>query len=144
MGGEKCLLYDIGPSGAMAVILGAPECVRALGRSHVWGADGAFKKSLRLRAHVYTSSAHCSGFAIPCLRAIHPEKTAETYASMWAAIRANIGQEAADVDMLVSMDIENGASGAESESSHVVRFEGFYFHLGGSAYRQVQKLGLLR
>ena len=76
--------------------LRAPECAQTLGRAHVWGPEGAFKTSPRLRAPAYKAHVHRSGFAIPCAYALLPNKTAETYASTWVAIRANIGQEASD------------------------------------------------
>ena len=93
---------------------------------------------------MYTVHAHCSGFAIPCVYAILPNKTAETHAAMWAAIRANIGQEAADVDRMVAIDFEDASIGTAPEAFHGVRFAGSYFHLAQSVCRQVQKLGLHR
>ena len=141
-GAEPFLLYDSGPSEAMIVIFGSPECAWGLGRAQVWGADGTFKTSPRLRAQVYTARAHCSGFAIPFLYALLPNNTAETYAAMWAAIRVNIGQEAADVDRLVAIDFEVAADGAASAALHGVRRACCYFHLVKPVYRRVQKLGL--
>ena len=107
------------------------------------GPDGTFKTSPMLRAQAYTAHAHFSGFGIPCLHDLLPDKTAATYAAKWAAIRANIAQEASDVDRLVEIDFEVAAVGAESAAFHGARFACFYFHLGRSVYRQVQKLGLL-
>ena len=63
---------------------------------------------------------------------------------MRAAIRANIGQEAADLDRLAATDFEVASIGAEPAALHVVRLAGCYFHLGQSAYRQLQQLGLQR
>ena len=84
---------------------------------------------------MYTVHAHCSGFVIPCVYALLPNKTAETYSIMWEAIRANIGQEAADLDRLVTMDFEVASIGAASAAFPGMWFAGCYFHLGQSVYR---------
>ena len=142
--GAQFLLYDSGPYGAKVVISGPPECVRALGRAHVWRADGTFKPSPRFRTHVYTTHARCIGLAIPCAYALLPNKAAATYAAMRAKIRANIGKEAADVDRLVTMDIEVGPIGAAFAAFPGMKFKGCYFHLWQSARRQVQKIAQIR
>ena len=141
-GDAPFLLYDSGPSGGRIVIPGAPECVRALGRAQVLGAGGTFKTSPRLRAHVYTAHAHFSGFPTPCAHALLPSKTADTYESTWAEIRANICQEAADADRMVAIDFEAEAVAAAPAAFPRIRCEGCCCHLGKSVYRQAHQLGI--
>ena len=93
---------------------------------------------------MYTAHAHCSGFVIPRAYALLPNKTAETYSIMWEPIRANIGQEAADLDRLVTIDFEIASIGAASAAFPGVRFAGCYFYLGQPVYLQVHQLGLQR
>ena len=95
-----------------------------------WGAGGAFKTSPRLRAHVYTAHARCSGFPTPCVYALLPNKTAGTYAPKWAAIRANIDQAAADADRLIDIDFEVAPLGARPLPSL-----GFGSHVSISIWR---------
>ena len=142
--GAEPLLYDSGPSEARVVIFGATWCAQALGRAQMWEADGTFKTAPTFRGQVYMAHAHCVGFVAPFAYALLPNKTSETYAITWAAIRANIGQEAADLDRLGAMNFDVASIGAAPAAFPGIRFEGCYFHLAQSVRRQAQQLGLQR
>ena len=140
--GDPFLLFDSGSSPERVVIFGTPGCVRVLQNAHVWSSDGTFKAAPRLWVQVYTIHALVSGFLIPCAYALLPNKTTETYATMWNAIRAQVGDEAADADRLLTVDFEQASINAASAAFPRMTFAGCYFHLGQSVYRNLQQHGL--
>ena len=91
---------------------------------------------------VYTIHALVSGFLIPCAYDLVPNKTSETYATMWHAIRAQVGEESADMARLLTIDFEQAAINAAPSAFPRMTFVGRYLHLGQSVYRNLRQRGI--
>ena len=74
------------------------------------------------------------------VRAPPPNKTTETHATVRNAIRAQVGEESADMARLLTIDFELDAINAASAAFPRATFAWSYCHLGQPVYRKEQKL----
>ena len=75
------------------MLFGTQGNIRSLTNAEVWGADGTFKVRPALWAQLYTVHAVVDGYCLPCVYALLPSKSEETYNKMWSAIKDLIGEE---------------------------------------------------
>ena len=73
--------------------------------------------------------SHASGPLIPCAYAPHTQQKTETYATIWSAIRAQMGEESADTACLRTIDFEQAAINAAISAFPWMTFGRCYFHL---------------
>ena len=90
----------------------------------MWSADGAFKAAPALWAQLYTVRAAVGGYVLPCVFALLPNKTGETYERMWRQIRALVGEVDAAAHRLVTVDFERASINAIREIFPASRIEG--------------------
>ena len=102
-GGDDFILYDLGPGADRILLFGADPNMRALRSSPVWGADGAFKVCPNLRAQVYTIHPVSSGYCMPCISALMPNKSQGAYATIWGQARDLAGDDA-DRERFLAVD----------------------------------------
>ena len=122
--------------------LGHKATLDRLRRQKSGGADGTFKVFPRLWLQVYTVHAAIGGYRIPCIYALLPDKSQETYIRMWREIRNLAGPGDDGQERLVTMDFERAAINAFLEKFPQSNVAGCFFHLGQSVYRKVKELGL--
>ena len=85
--GEPFLLRDSGPAENSILISGLRRNTELLKPAEYWCADGAFKVRPDLRKQLYAARGIANGFAAPCVYALLPNKTENTYRHMGQVIR---------------------------------------------------------
>lgn len=88
---------------------------------------------------LYTVHASTSGIVHPCLFALLPSKTQDTYRRLFTAMKDT---EPALRPATVTLDFERAAINAVRESFPDAAVNGCFYHLAQSVYRRVQSSGL--
>ena len=100
--------------------------------SNFWSADGTFKAAPDLRTHLYTVHAAAGGYVLPCISALLPNKTGDTYEMAWREIRLQVGGDRDWADMLATVDSAAASIAAIRMAFQTARIGRRYFHLGKS------------
>ena len=109
--------------------------------AEVWGADGTFKAPPALWLQMYTTRAVIEGYCLPCVYALLPNKSQETYKRMWGEIKNLIGEEVGR-ERMCTMDFERASINAPLETFPASSVAGCIFHLVQSLHRKAHQIGL--
>ena len=106
--------------------------------------DGTFKAAPLLWTQVYTIHGQKNGCTVPCLFALLPNKTKETYIGLFQQLKSWLSTRSVTwlFDSFLS-DFEQGAYLAMLEVFPGIGAEGCFFHLCKRLDYHVKKLGLM-
>ena len=138
--GDRFLLHDSGVGDVNRILVFATDDALALLRqSDHWFGDGTFDVSPLIFFQVYTIHAICQGKVVPCIYALLPNKTGQTYGRLLTEVANNMNGHA-PTDML--FDFEQAAFNAARATFPGIEVKGCFFHLCQNIWSRVQKNGL--
>ena len=118
-------VFDSGPSSTRVIILTTEP-----NQSMRWCGDGTFKAAPELFTQLYTIHGQNSGYTVPCVYALLPNKRKESYVRQWS------------FESFLS-DYEQGAYNAVLDVFPGIREKGCLFHLCKRLDFQVKRLGFM-
>lgn len=137
--GKNFLLYDSGPTNDRILVFSTEENLNFLFRSKHWFADGTFKTSPNLFFQVFTIHGVEKNEVIPCVYALLPNKTEETYIRLLEEVKKlkpNLSPQT------VMLDFEKASVNAFHSSFPSIEIRGCFFHFSQSLWRKIQSAGL--
>lgn len=136
---EPFLLYDSGTDSPNRILIFSTETnLRALTTTGHWFSDGTFKTAPELFYQIYTIHALVDKNILPCVYALLPNKTEETYYQLFQQLlilKPNLHP------ISVMVDFEIGARNALVRVFPQADIKGCFFHLSQCVYRKVQEKG---
>lgn len=139
--GERFLIFDSGVEDPNRILMFAgPNAVELMKESKHWFADGTFKVSPRIFFQLYTVHALLNERVIPCIYALLPNKTLDTYNRLFQALANVLVLEEQPDDFL--MDFELAAMNAGVVNFPGVEMKGCFFHFTSNLWKRVQRAGL--
>ena len=141
--GEEFLLFDSGPDDANRILIfGTQRNTDILVRSSSIYVDGTFKIVPELFYQLYTVHAvHPNGAVFPCIYALLPNKTTETYVRLFQKLK-ELKPDLNPQDVMI--DFEKAAMNALERVFPQVHVSGCFYHFSQSVYRKIQSEGLQR
>ncbi|KAK3889025.1 hypothetical protein Pcinc_006901, partial [Petrolisthes cinctipes] len=124
------------------VIFSAADDLRFLAQSRHWFGDGTFKVTPVGYMQQYSLHAYYDGVTYPCVYALLPGKSELVYRKMLDKILDLIPIDTVPNPASVMTDFEKAAMKAFECSFPAAEIAGCFFHLGQSAWRHIQSLGL--
>ena len=138
--GENFLLFDSGSIDPSRIIIFATKSnLSLLDEISYWSIDGTFKivKEIAGIYQMVTIHALKKGKNLPCVYALLPNKTQESYRRFLEIVSNNLTKD----PLYVGLDFEQGIINAVKESYHDIAIHGCYFHFRQNLWRKIQKSG---
>ena len=109
-----------------------------------WCGDGTFKAAPKLFTQLYTIHGQKSGYTVPCVYALLPNKRKETYVRLFRQIKSwlDVAGRQWLFESFLS-DYEHGTFNAVLEVFLGIGEEGCFFHLCKRLDFQVKRFGLM-
>lgn len=124
------------------VIFASDDDLRFLAQSRHWFGDGTFKVTPVGYAQQYSLHAFHDGVTYPCVYVLLPGKSEQTYRKMMEKIIDLMPSDTPPNPASIMTDFEKAAMNAFQFCFPETEIRGCYFHLGQSAWRRIQSLGL--
>lgn len=139
--GEGFLLHDTGVGDEQRILIfGTERTVNLLHAADHWYVDGTFKIVPELFFQLYTIHGSTNaGFIVPCLFALLPNKTRETYDRLFHYVK-NLRLDMGPATVM--MDYEKAAMNSVEATFPRAAVTGCFYHLSQSVYRKIQSEGL--
>ena len=138
--GDQFLLYDSGVGNNDRIILFGTRGGLDLMRDNPnWFMDGTFKTVPSIFFQLYTIHVVKSGYVLPCIFGLLPNKTGQTYQAFFNQL---ITLEPLLAPQTIMSDFELAAMNAAVAVWNRVQLTGCLFHLSQCIYRRIQREGL--
>ena len=138
--GEQFLIHDSGVGDENRILIfGSVQALELLGQSLHWFSDGTFKVCPEIFYQLYTLHALINERVIPCIYALLPNKTEETYHRFFSEVAVVLQQY---VPSDIMMDFELASINASSVNFPGVEMKGCFYHLSSNLWKRIQRLGL--
>ena len=134
------MLYDSGPTMDRIIILGTQKNLEVLKNSQNWFSDGTFKSCPKLFSQLYTIHAQVETKVVPCIFALLPDKTEETYVKLLRVLQSMIQN---GNPRNVTTDFELASIQAFLTVFPNSKNNGCLFHFGQCIFRHIQQIPLL-
>jgi hypothetical protein len=134
-------MHDSGSEDEKRILVFATEgMVDLLTRYGHWFVDGTFRVSPNIYYQLLTVHVLVNETTIPCLYALLPDKTTETYRRFWRCVKDGADTELKPLSILSDFELASIQSiKAEFPTTNVV---GCFFHLSQAVWRKIQSSGL--
>ena len=136
---EPFLQFDSGADDQRILLFSTQENLNLLETANDWFADGTFKVVPELFFQLFTVHGLINNQIFPCIYALLPNKTQETYARLFREItrlRPGLSPQS------VMIDYEAASRRALTMVFPDAAIKGCFYHLSQSVYRNVQNHGL--
>ena len=123
-------VFDSGPSSTRVIILTTEPNLDFLCQSMRWCGDGTFKAAPELFTQLYTIHGMKSGYTVPCVYALLPNKRKESYVQLFRQVKSwlDVAGRQWSFESFLS-DYEQGAYNAVLDVFPGIGEEGCFFHL---------------
>lgn len=139
--GDPFLIFDSGrEDNSRILVFGSPVLLNVISEYPHWFVDGTFKVSPTVFYQLFTIHALVQDSVVPCIFALLPDKSHETYVRLWRGIIDNVDQTL-DPQSVLS-DFELASVQAIRDTFPNAAVKGCFFHLGQSLWRHVQQYNL--
>ena len=133
--GEQFLIYDSGVGDAERIFIFASESgLRLLSECDYWYGDGTFKVCPDLYFQLYTIHGQQNGNIYPCVFALLPNKTANTYVRFFQEVFNRVDNQPADI----LLDFERAAINAIQHLNGNIDVKGCFYHLSSNIWKKIQ------
>ena len=138
--GEHVLHYDsgVGDEERILVQFGSPQGLQSLSQYDNWYADGTFKVIPEVFYQLYTVHAQCGDRIFPCIFALLPNKTEETYTRL---LKENVSRINFNGPGQILVDFECAAINAIITTIPNAVIKGCFYHLCSNVWKHIQRLG---
>ena len=127
------------------IVFASDRMLQILQESTTWIMDGTFKVAPRLVFQLYTIHAvvqrGTGTETYPCVYALLPNKTTETYVRLLNVVRNAQPMQATPT--MIMIDFENASKAAVNQVFPNATVSGCFFHLCQSLWRNIQSNGLV-
>ena len=124
--GERFLIHDSGIGDEKRILIfGSPDALQLLRESSHWFGDGTFKVCPRVFFQVYTLHGLVQDRIIPCIYALLPDKSEDTYRRFFEEVRNTLDLEHSPQDIMIDFEMK-----------------GYFFHLYSKLWKRIQRSGL--
>ena len=136
---EQFLIFDSGQGDADRIfIFGTNQSLQLLSQSQNWFGDGTFKVCPQIFFQIYTIHAQINGRILPCIYALLPNKTEETYTRLFREVEQHVANSPTDI----LMDFERAALNSVGQVYPNTEFKGCFYHFSSNIWKHIQNLGL--
>ena len=136
---EQFLIFDSGQGDADRIfIFGTNQSLQLLSQSQNWFGDGTFKVCPQIFFQIYTIHAQINGRILPCIYALLPNKTEETYTRLFREVE----QQVAISPTNILMNFERAALNSVRQVYPNTEFKGCFYHFSSNIWKHIQNLGL--
>lgn len=140
--GEQFVLYDSGVGdNARMLVFATNQSIQLLSNSADWFGDGTFKVCPEIFFQLYTIHAKINQRVIPCVYALLPDKTQQTYTHFFQEILNRL-QAVGNHPSTMLFDFEAAAINAFSGVFPGTDISGCFFHLCSNIWKRIQASGL--
>ena len=124
------------------LIFATNQALQLLANSEDWFCDGTFSVCPEIFFQLYTVHARVGQRIIPCIFALLPNKTRETYNRLFRELPHHLQPAAGNNPSTILFYFELAAINAASETFPDADFSGCFFHLPSNVWKKIQALGL--
>lgn len=137
--GKQFCRFDSGVGDVLRLfIFASAQGLELLSTSEHWFGDGTFKVCPEIFYQVYTIHAQVNDRILPCLFALLPNKTQNTYERLFTEVANLVPNQPHDV----LFDFERSAMNALALLMPNVDVKGCFYHLSANIWKHIQAAGL--
>ena len=141
--GERFLLFDSGfGNNNRMIIFATDQALQLIANSEDWFCDGVLSVRPEIIFQLSTVHARVGQKIIPCIFALLPNKTRETYNRFFRELSHHLQPAAENNPSTIMFDFELAAINAVSETFPDADISGCFFHLTSTVWKKIQALGL--
>ena len=131
---EQFLIFDSGQGDADRIfIFGTNQSLQLLSQSQNWFGDGTFKVCPQIFFQIYTIHAQINGRILPCIYALLPNKTEETYTRLFREVEQHVANSPTDI----LMDFERAALNSVGQVYPNTEFKGCFYHFSSNIWKHI-------
>ena len=103
-----------------------------------WFVDGTFKVCPQIMFQIYTIHPQINGRILPCIYALLPNKTEETYTILFREVEQHVANSPTDI----LTDFERAASNSVRQVYLNTELKGLFNHFASDIWKHIQNIGL--
>jgi len=139
---EQFLLFDSGVDDENRILMFASnQAIQLLAISEDWFGDGTFRVCPEIFFQLYTIHARINQRIIPCVYALLPNKTRQTYERMFREISDRV-DAVGNAPLTFLIDFERATMIALNAIFPQTEISGCFFHLTSNIWKRIQAFGL--
>lgn len=139
--GERFLLFDSGIGDENRIIIFATDqALQLMRNSEDWFCDGTFSVCPQIFFQLYTVHSRIGQKIFPCIFALLPNKTRQTYTRLFTEISNHCHVD--NVPSTILFDFELAAINAVLGVFPNAEISGCFFHLSSNVWKKIQSIGL--
>ena len=131
---EQFLKFDSGQGDADIIfIFETNQSVQLLSESQNWFGDGTFKVCADIFFQIYTIPAQINGHILPCIYALLPNKTGDTYTRLFREVEHHV----ANSPKGNLIDFERAALNSVRQVYPNREFKGCFYHFSSNIWKHI-------